>query len=155
MIIRSRLALLPALVLLGACQTPFTIDGPPSMEVGTGEFEFRSVDPGEELEVVQGLQGGQHVWLGVSIENMNPNDLHLDLDIQFVETDEPHANPLFFDIDLFEGASGSWEYAGLPAQVKASEVDGHQLRLNVTATDKDGREAEGSMEITARRTDDG
>ena len=136
-----------AAILLAGCEEPYVIDGPPEFEVGTGAYAFEAVTSGEVLEIVHGPQGGDHVWLGVRVVNMQPKRFHLESTMVTVGDEEVVGFPLFFDVDLFVGPSGDLEFAGLPLQVDPDEVRGVEIRAMIEAVDRDGRTMIGSMQI--------
>jgi len=57
-----------------------TLDDVLELEIGGGEDLFQSLAPGEEPELVSGLQGGQHMVLGVAVDNPSPD--HLAFEVQ-------------------------------------------------------------------------
>ena len=139
--------LMVAGLVLGGCEEPYVIDGPPFFEVGTGEYAFEAVVEGDKLPIYHGEQGGSHVWLGVRVSNMQPSGFHLETALQVVEDGTPTGFDLFFDVDLFKGPSGDLEYAGLPLQIEPDDLQGVRIRATITATDRDGRTMSDSMEI--------
>jgi len=153
-----------AVVVLVACGgTP--IEGPPSIEVGTGQFDFEPVKEGQEVPIVRGPQGGDHVWLAVRIRNLDPRQLRIDSQLyepESMETGdsgavvaEPVGEPFFFYPPFFDDEEdGVWRTAGLPHQVERSEVRNQRLRLEVLATDREVRTATGDMIIVPVRVDE-
>jgi hypothetical protein len=140
-----------ALLAAGCGGEEYVIDGPPEFEVGTGQYAFEAVSVDQELPIVHGPQGGDHVWLGVRVANMYPKGFHLESSMVRVEDEQSVGFSLFFDVDLFIGPSGDLEYAGLPLQLEPNEVDGMAIRATIVATDRDGRTMTSSMEIVPRR----
>ncbi|MEN0062105.1 MAG: hypothetical protein AAGA48_08110 [Myxococcota bacterium] len=152
--------------LLLACTGP-EISGTPSIEVGSGQFDFEAVKVGQEVPIVRGPQGGDHVWLGVRIRNLDPRRLRLDSQLFTAELpedtglaeevkEETVGEPFFFFPPFFDDEAGDsiFRTAGLPHQVERSRVRGRRLRLEVLATDRDGRTATGDMIIVPIRVDD-
>ncbi|MEM6926099.1 MAG: hypothetical protein AAF602_04155 [Myxococcota bacterium] len=144
---------------LAGCAEPM-ISGPTALEVGTGQFDFETVEEAQRLPMVQGPQGGYHVWVALRARNLDPRRLRVDSQLFAApETDDTGAPlggedpeavgesffffPPFFDDD----EDGVWRTAGLPHQVERTEVRGERLRLEVVATDRDGRTAVGEMII--------
>lgn len=152
-----------ATLLLGAGCTGFEVSGPPSVEVGTGQFDFEPVEVAEELPIIEGPQGGYHVWLGLRVRNLDPRNLRIDSQLFDAALPEDTASPpepgtvgepFFFFVRLFDDPEdGVFRTAGLPHQVERNRVRDRRLRLEVLATDRDGRTAEGSMIIVPIRTD--
>jgi len=58
-----------ALLLTGCGELPTRCshDQEPTLEVGTGAEDFASITDGQVLPAVYGLQGGQHVWVGLRL----------------------------------------------------------------------------------------
>ena len=144
------IAICALLALLVGCDQEYVIDGPAEFEVGTGEYAFEAVAPGEELQVVHGPQGGDHVWLGVRVANMQPKRFHLESSMVRVEDGQSVGFPLFFDVDLFIGPSGDLEYAGLPLQLDPDQLRGVRVRVTIEALDREGRTMSAAMEIIPR-----
>lgn len=139
------------------------ITGDPSMEVGTGEFDFESVEKGQEVPIVRGPQGGDHVWLGVRVRNLLTRRLRLDSQLYVsdgpedtgVQEPDPVGEPFFFFPPFFpdEDEDGTFVTAGLPHQVTPGRVRGRRLRLEVIATDREERTVTGSMIIVPVRVE--
>jgi hypothetical protein len=134
-----------AVVAFGACAEPFTIDGPPGIELGTGEYAYEPVEDGQDIPLIHGPQGGYHVWVGLRMRDMNPNGMRLDTAVELADTATPVGRPLFFRFTMFRGESGEFEYAGLPEQLEPAEVEGRAIRIEVVATDRGGRTATDAM----------
>lgn len=64
--VRVALTLAP-LVLLTACAS-----GPPSLELGTGLDAFGSIEDGQDLPMIEGAQGGWHLWIAAHAESIDP-----------------------------------------------------------------------------------
>lgn len=144
---------------LAACSAP-EISGPTSIEVGTGQFDYEPVTEGQELPIVEGPQGGYHVWLGLRARNLDPRNLRIDSQLFDAESDDTGAppekvgEPFFFFVRLFDDDEmGVYRTAGLPHQVERNRVRDKRLRLEVLVTDRDGRTATGDMVIVPIRTD--
>lgn len=144
---RLRIALVLALAPLGGCEEPFTIDGPPELELGTGQYAFEPVVDGQDLTIFAGPQGGYHIWLGVRVVNMDPNRMHFETAMELVDGGQEIGFPLYFDATLFRGPSGDLEYAGFPGQLEPDEVVGRALRVTLLAEDRGERTAVDAMEI--------
>lgn len=64
---------------LGACHNTEKVcaeaaEFEPSLVLGTWDDDFRVWEEGETLELVWGMQGGQHVWGAVQVAGFNPGD---------------------------------------------------------------------------------
>lgn len=79
------LALSSALLLQAACggeeaasdeaRPAWCLPGPPSVEVGTGLSAFVAVEPGGDVPIVSGPQGGSHVWISGRTRGLGPSGL--------------------------------------------------------------------------------
>lgn len=145
---------LMAAMLVG-CPPP-EFSGDPALTVGTGEFAYEDVTEGQFVEIGAGPQGGHHIWFGVRATGLDPRQLRLDSQLYFAPQDSEEetleGESFFFFPAMFEGDEpGLWETAGLIHQVDRGEVANRRFRLVVTATDRDGRTAEGSMIVVPVR----
>ncbi len=136
--------LLVMLALFG-CDLDYTIDGPPELELGTGEFAYEAMTDGDELTIINGPQGGYHLLLGVRMRNMDPNRVRMASTVVNVESGDMIGETLFFRGTFFRGESDDWEYAGLPAQVEPSDVRGREVMITLEVTDRDDRVATDTM----------
>jgi hypothetical protein len=50
------------------------VEGPPRIELGTGESSFESLSDGDEIEVVLGPQGGFHLVGSARVGGIHPGD---------------------------------------------------------------------------------
>ena len=109
----SRLVLAPllvAFVLVSACSSDdagdpdagtdadTSTDPPrtdPWMEVGTGVTEFEALTEGQEIPIVQGPQGGFHVWGGLQGFNFEPDNA--EISYVLIIDGETVADALYYD----------------------------------------------------------
>lgn len=72
-------SLLLVCLVCSACGGAAGVDaGPPTAELGTGELSFEPIDPGADLFVIHGPQGGYHLigaMRASGIDPGNPDDL--------------------------------------------------------------------------------
>lgn len=125
---------------------------PPSIEVelGTGAERFESLTDGQEVVLVQGPQGGFHVWAAVRIAAPAlDGELELELGLEVAGT--PVAGgyttwrPVFVD--------GVAERAGLLVilfEPNPWSVDGEQARLVVAVSAQNGQRGADSVAVVPR-----
>jgi hypothetical protein len=157
---RAPACALLAACLLAACGSDAP-DGPAEATVGTGSDAFVPLADGDDVMIVQGPQGGFHVFASVRVRGLepgNPEDLG-DPDnpttvFQAFEGDarvDLDASTYTQGLDA-TGEDGLYEMVGrlliLDIQA-AAELDGATLRLTVSITDAAGRSAADQRTVTA------
>lgn len=144
-------------LVLSACGGGTTDpEGPPMAELGTGIIEFEPITDGQDLEIVQGPQGGYHFIVAVRASGViagNPDDLG--------DPDNPRvwfrayrvSDDARIDInnadftqglEYVPGSNGVFEMISRLVILDIaddSELDGVSVRLTVDITDIDGRTA--------------
>ena len=141
-------AAISALVALAMCGCPRVVfDGPPSLECGTGLFEFEPVEPGQTVPISYPLQGGTVLFIALRVRNMAPRDMIVGASTSFAADGATIDGPLEYTVSLARGDGDEWIYAGLPIQVDAEQVRGQGIVIDVTLIDRDGRMAGDSLEI--------
>lgn len=71
------LALLAALLLISGCCLP-DLEAEPTVLLGTGEVEFLSIGDGaQDVALVNGVQGGWHVWGSVRATGLDWADVRM------------------------------------------------------------------------------
>jgi hypothetical protein len=153
-----RLLLLAA---VAACGADGMVYGDPAAVIGTGELEFEPLGDGDELYVVLGPQGGYHLNGSVRVQGVapgNPDDL--------LDPDNPTTEFRAFVGDQRVDAGGARYTQGLdPAPephhgqmvgrrvildiLDDAELDGAEVRFEVTVTDVYGNSASASVMVTA------
>jgi hypothetical protein len=65
------------------------LTGELDVELGQGEDSFTPLAPGEMPEIFTGLQGGQHVWMGVRVKNpdLTRPSLKIRISLSYCEVD--------------------------------------------------------------------
>ncbi len=118
-----RLPILAAAALLSGCPdglpTRCSHDQTASMEVGTGAEDFESIEDGQVLPAVYGIQGGQHVWTGLRLAGL----------VARVGGDQPATQEMRLEWEDYVLAASSPVGLALP-QSGGSELAGHTLILN-------------------------
>jgi len=137
--------LAPALPLLLACTGPAQ-SGEVTLELGTGERAFETLDEGETLELVYGPQGGYHVWVSVRGGGFSSDRVLLEVDVVPLSATEPPparepVRTYMEPATLPDGTQGQ-ELVGWPAQLARPEclVDA-PVSIQVSITDSAGNVA--------------
>lgn len=68
-------ALLPLVLLLGACDDPCKAGPEPTLQTGTGLLDFTPLADGDPVELVYGPQGGYHVEMAFQTTYLQARDL--------------------------------------------------------------------------------
>lgn len=131
----------PAILLLSlnaACG-----GGESKLYLGTGTEHFEEATSG--LEIIQGPQGGYHVFLAVRAVDLGP-----ELSIEYgIETPEIGFGVQENRLSLTPSSEG-WERAALPCFVKSPESAGRQVIIFAKGTDGEGRSAEATLRTELR-----
>jgi hypothetical protein len=128
--------------------------GSPEIVLGTGYFSFAPIVDQEAVSVVSGPQGGYHIWGAVRGRYLNPEEVMLQFTLTLIESEElAQTIRVVVDLGSAEPPPGSGEAApadagdgwgdstGIRLFVDPAEVAGRALRIEVEATDQDGRAA--------------
>lgn len=144
-------------LLVSACDPGSTTPdaGPPptpSLEIGTGEGQFRAFPDGDTLDLVRGCQGSQHVWVALRAASVEPTGTIIDLSIRRASDDVVVSQIFHVRISLRPVGNDPFlfEQYGLTAQIPDPETDmvvGQDLILSATVTDADGVEVSGERPI--------
>lgn len=152
-------ATLVAATLLAACDGTTQVDAgdidappiEPSIAIGTGEIEFVPITDGQNLQFVQGPQGGYHFLASMRVTGVDPGDRRNRDDPRNPTTEfraylgdqrvDLMASRYVQGLDASPGLSDTYEMVGRllilditdPAQLR-----GMDTRLEVTVTDADG-----------------
>lgn len=121
---------------------------PGTVELGSGETAFEPTDQEQHLKLYAGTQGGHHVWLSYRVEGLLPQDVRMVLDVVPTPPARPAHSDVVIDLDpLADGASG-YEFIGWPARVLDPECAvGSVVSISLRLTDKNGKQASGSMTV--------
>lgn len=74
------------------------------LELGGGEGLFQALAPGAGPELVQGLQGGVHMVLGVGIDNPSPDHLAFEVEVSLAADDGDETRTLGDRAVVYEGS---------------------------------------------------
>lgn len=154
--------ILPAALLLAACGSDAEDDPvlPPSLELGTGEVEFESIDDGDDVWVIQGPQGGFHILGSIrvtGVERGDPDDLE-DPDNPTTEF-QVYRGTERLDVlgarytqglDRFEpGVYGMIGRFVILDIIEDDEVAGDTLHVTVDVTDVNGVQLSDELDVVA------
>lgn len=151
-----------AVALLTAACVP---DGPLEIELGTGEVDFEPLADGDEIDVINGPQGGFHVLGSVRarfVETGDPNALddprHPRIVFSLVHDGTEYALPAFSDFTspMDEAAEAPWTHAVNGRLVVLDITDDDELAdlpvtLSVTVEELAGDTVTDRRELTAVR----
>lgn len=133
------------------------IEGTPTVEIGGASFAgegFETFADGADRELVQGPQGGMHVWMQARITNLCPETARMDGRAVDAVTRELY----YFSggvLDFVEVEPGVFELSSARAMIlcpppMAMPVIDHPMRFVVSVTDGDGRHAESELGFVPR-----
>jgi hypothetical protein len=127
-------------IVVSACGGPKQSSA--SLELGTGDQRFITLNDGDPVPIIHGLQGGYHVWGSVRVSNMAPMGLHLQFALARVDGSGPPTMRTDV-VDLVDG-----EHLGTAVFVPDPDgVRDQPCALSVSAIDGDGRAATGERKI--------
>lgn len=135
----------PALLVAGGCGgahvgatdkgvDPACAETAPAVTLGTGQWEFEPLTEGQPVVIVNGPQGGWHVWTSGQVTAEAPElMLHSTLEAPGFQQPLAGTDDAPWAIDLSEPATGSWDPAAC-----AGEFFGQYTLVN-DATPPDGK----------------
>lgn len=125
------------LLLLTACEEATVCERAaefdPVLEPGVGEDAFAPLADGDVLTADFGNQGGQHVWLALRAEGVNPGVKNL----LGGDRDAPRVDVLLLDAEGAVWGEGHSQATAFVGNEAASELTGLQLFLDFYANDAD------------------
>jgi hypothetical protein len=135
--------------------------GPPEVTLGTGTIEFEPLADGDTILVVQGPQGGFHVWGSVQVGNIdpgNPDDLSDPANPTtefrvFRGTDRIDVGAAGYVQGLDPAGDGRYQMIGRAVILDIladDELDGVDIRLTVDVTSASGDSAGDERTLVAR-----
>ncbi len=141
----SCLALLLLALVAAGCEPER--DDP--FQVGSGEDEFEDV-LGDEVDVISGGQGGQHIWISIRCRDCGPSGT-LRYGVTDVKTGVPlTVEGLAAQVDLVK--EDEWlQVVGLTGFLDSGvpSIDGRQVKLWAEMDDEAGRTFKDEVEATA------
>lgn len=123
--------------------------GPSEMTLGKGSSELKPIEDLETIPVVQGPQGGYHIWIAARMKNLRQQPL-IELTADFEDPTVDH-NAGFVQFFVEDYAQGDCVVTGMPfllAGPNPADILGKTAILTATITDDDGDSATASKTIT-------
>lgn len=111
------------------------------LQLGEGEGEFTMLAPGAAPELVSGLQGGEHMVLGVGIDNPSPDHLAFQVDVSLGAEGESEflgERTVVYDGNLVQFDAGRVELINLVVIPEFWPTSGRRW-ISITVTDACGR----------------
>lgn len=126
------------------------LTGELEVTLGEGQDSFSALAPGQEPEIYFGAQGGQHMWLGVRVDNPAPDRPLLKVRVSMEYCDADCENPASWVGDnvreivadestLTTTGAGQLEVTGILAQIFNWEL-GSSRRIEMLVTDPCSRQ---------------
>lgn len=81
----------------------------PWVVIGTGDRRFEAITPGQVVPIIQGIQGGYHVWGAFRGGGFDSTDLRIDFELR--QGDTVVANARYTEPELDGDAEGVFDYA--------------------------------------------
>lgn len=111
--------------------------GPASLELGTGAEAFGSIEDGQDLPMIEGAQGGWHVWVAAHAESIDPDGARFSVVAYPEEAGRPRQTTAV--TGHFRPAASGYELVGLAAVFSAPECyQDRRTVLEATLTDGSG-----------------
>lgn len=140
---------------------PYDVVGDPMVEIGTGFPDFEPLTDGQEVSIIQGIQGGYHIWGGLRASGLDPRDIHIRFEVvhegtvvALADYDDniDYDGPVNAD-EVAGGAAPIWEYAAVAVIFGSEEtrniesVTGVDVTMNLSLTDQRGVTATDSISL--------
>lgn len=123
---------------------------PPSLLLGTGEWQYEPLAAGQRVQLAAGSQGGYHVWVSLRAQGFSSERLRMELEL--VSDAAPLARSdlelPFAPVPVAGAGDEGWvERVGFPAQLLEPWCAVERpLLVRVTVSDREGQSA--SAELT-------
>jgi hypothetical protein len=130
--------------------------GPPMLQVGTGQTDYRPLTPGQTLQAEAGPQGGHHIWIATRMKNLKQTLTTTRIEGLQPDTGTP-IPPSTFVFTYAPAEGGACKLYGLRYQLDNGGIDykqflGKPLDVKVTLTDQSGATATGTAHIEVAPT---
>lgn len=122
------------------------------LQVGTGARRFEAIENGGDVGIVQGPQGGFHVWGGLRADGFDPG-AQVRLDFELVQSGSVVARATYYDALERTEAEGPFEYAAVAVVIEKVEprsVADLPATLRLSLTTEDGHVLEDEIEVIPR-----
>jgi hypothetical protein len=98
---------------------------PVEVELGQGIVAFAPLEDGDEVELVQGPQGGHHIWTGLRVRGLDEDagafaELWVELDGHVA--DHSRVRPLFHIVDERREAAGLTCLVQSPERLRGRDI---------------------------------
>jgi hypothetical protein len=139
------------------CAMP-DLDREPWCELGTGDVEFVPLQDGDEVGVVGGIQGGDHIWGSARVVGVDWTEVTLVFEL--LDEDGALVTPSSTLIGELPHCTrsdeacedGMGETVGFPVIVeRVSDVVGDDITMTLTVTDREGRTATHAIVVSPVR----
>lgn len=123
--------------------------GAPWVEIGTGTRTFQPLTPGQQVPIIEGIQGGYHVWGGFQGAGFDDTDIAIGFSLTLDGAELAAAAYTEPDLPVLPG--GLYSYAAVAVifhendQVQPSS--GQTMTLTTTLTTRDGLVLEDAIEV--------
>lgn len=121
----------------------------PWVEIGTGTRAFEPLTPGQQVPIIEGIQGGYHVWGGFQGAGFDDTDIAIGFSLTLDGVELAAAAYTEPDLPVLPG--GLFSYAAVAViyhendQVEPSS--GKTMTLTTTLTTRDGLTLEDAIEV--------
>ena len=110
----------------------------PTLELGTGDRGFEPIEDGQDLPMIEGAQGGWHLWISLRTRGLDPEDARVELAVSPLEAGRPRQTRILTaDLEPHDGYHaliGVVMVMSLPECFQAREV-----LVEAALTDRAGR----------------
>lgn len=122
------------------------------VEVGTGEFDFQELAPGDPVRLVYGAQGGYHMWTAIRVHDAALRDVRVNLSSRF-EDGTPGGKASGVAVPLVVGPGATASATGLRNFIDDAVAARNKklvLRVEVVAEDQRHGSAEKLVTVVAK-----
>ena len=130
---------------------PPHVDGPATLELGTGSWRFEPLADGQEVELVHGAQGGWHMWISLKVTGTTIDQSTVQLTMEPADESRPPQEvsvELPFEAPDEQGACKLIGYTGVVND--PSCWVGALMRVKATVTTGDGTVLSDEHEVMLR-----
>lgn len=121
---------------------PIPDAAPPAfIEIGGGARRFEQLTSGQEVPIIQGPQGGFHVWGGFRGRGFPDDDVRILFELEL--EGEVIANADYTEFELPTDSTGLYAYAAVAviwfSNDRVMPTSGNEMTMTVTVTASDGQ----------------
>lgn len=121
------------------------------IELGTGARRFETLEAGQEVPIIMGIQGGFHVWGGFRGAGFPDDDVRLRFWLELDGEDIARADYFEFGLPRDRADPDLYAYAGVSVVYDSNDTveptSGRTMTLRVEVTADDGQVMRDSLEI--------